>query len=187
MAAGFALNPDRAQAATARVVQRKPSNPVPFRAAGKLSVAIEYMLAHLDQPISIARLSAMAGYSPSSFFDLFKRTTGAAPLNWFIRARMKWAGELLGKSNLRIKEIAGQVGYKDQFYFSRLFKYVHGMAPRRYRAQKQQESTRIDSAKALASRGKALAIDNVIGLPVNDGYCLAIARNRELDGKTTEQ
>lgn len=105
-------------------------------AAGRLAACMDYMLAHLHQPMRVSTLSTMAGLSASRFFELFKHATGDTPLNWFIRARMKWAGELLERSSLSIKQIAGQVGYEDQFYFSRLFKSVHGIAPTAYRAQK---------------------------------------------------
>ncbi|MGC3959986.1 MAG: AraC family transcriptional regulator [Verrucomicrobiota bacterium] len=93
------------------------------------------MLAHLDQPVRIATLSAMAGLSESRFYELFKRATGNTPLNWLIHTRMQCAGKMLQRPNLRIKEIAVRVGYDDQFYFSRLFKAVHGLAPSKYRAQ----------------------------------------------------
>jgi AraC-like DNA-binding protein len=151
--AGLALDPHGKQieATVARVSQQKRANPVQLEAANRLAVTIDYMLAHLDKPINISTLSAMAGYSQSSFFDLFKRMTGAAPLNWFIRARMKRAGELLEGSNLQVKEIARQIGYQDPFYFSRLFKSVHGIAPRAYRAQNQMKSTSADDAPKPAS------------------------------------
>ena len=81
-------------------------------------------------------LSAMAGLSESSFFAHFKNATGHSPVRLLTRARMRWAGELLEETNLQIKEIAGLVGYHDQFYFSRIFKSVHGLSPREYRVRK---------------------------------------------------
>lgn len=116
-------------------MRRKPSR-AKQSAASRLAASLEYMQAHLDQPLRIPTLSARAGLSASRFFELFKHATGDTPLNWFIRARMTWAGELLHRSDRPIKQIAGQVGYEDQFYFSRLFKAVHGVAPSQYRAQK---------------------------------------------------
>jgi transcriptional regulator GlxA family with amidase domain len=98
------------------------------------------MMAQLDKPMKISTLSATVGLSNSSFFDRFKNATGQTPLNLFIRARMRWAGELLEQTTLQIQEVAGRVGYDDQFYFSRLFKAVHGRSPRDYRAQKRSQS-----------------------------------------------
>jgi AraC-like DNA-binding protein len=104
-------------------------------AAQRLAPSLEYMQAHLDQPITIATLSAMVGLSQSSFFDLFRKVTHHTPLNWFIRARMRRAVELLEQTRLPIKEVAHQVGYQDPLYFSRAFKSVCGIPPTEYRAR----------------------------------------------------
>lgn len=113
-------------------------NPIPLAATGQLAPSLDYMMAHLNKPVRISTLSAIAGCSQSKFFELFKNVTGDSPLNWFNRARMRWAGELLESYDLPIKQIASLVGYEDPFYFSRLFKSVHGISPRDYRAQKDQ-------------------------------------------------
>jgi AraC-like DNA-binding protein len=125
------------------------ARPIPFKtptlaqeiAATRIAVSLDYMMAHLDKPVKISTLSALSGFSPSSFFAFFKCATGDTPLNWFIKIRMRRAGELLRESNLQIKEIARQLGYGDPFYFSRLFKSVHGMAPKKYRAQRPETSS----------------------------------------------
>jgi transcriptional regulator GlxA family with amidase domain len=105
-----------------RLTRFKLTNHAKFTAANKLIVSLNYMVTHLDKPMTVSNLSSMAGLSMSQFFALFKSVTGDSPINWIIRARMQWASELLERSNLRIKEVAVQVGYGDQFYFSRLFK-----------------------------------------------------------------
>ena len=128
----FEFNGRRVKVSSDQPIDRKKLKP----SANRLAVSLDYMMAHLDQPMRISSLCAQVGLSPSRFFELFKNATGDTPLNWFIRARMRRAGELLEKSDLQIKEVAGQVGYNDPFYFSRLFKVVHGMSPTAYRKQK---------------------------------------------------
>ena len=108
-------------------------------AATRVAASLNFMTAHLNQPIRISTLCALVGLSPSRFFELFKSATGETPLNWFIQVRMRRAGELLEKTTLQIKKVAGEVGYDDQFYFSRLFKAVHGISPSGYRKQKSKE------------------------------------------------
>jgi AraC-like DNA-binding protein len=107
-------------------------------AARRIAPSLDYMRAHLDQPIMIATLSNMVGLSQSSFFELFRKATHQTPLNWFIRARMRWACELLVQTHLPIKQIANQVGYKDPLYFSRAFKSVCGIPPTEYRARNER-------------------------------------------------
>jgi AraC-like DNA-binding protein len=50
---------------------------------------------------------------------------------------MRWAAELIESAGVPIKQIAWKVGYRDQFYFSRLFKFVYSISPSEYRAQKK--------------------------------------------------
>jgi AraC-like DNA-binding protein len=122
-------------ATESRATVLKPLSPSQLVAASKLATSLEYMRTHLHESISIPTLCAISGYSQSRFFDLFKSATGESPLNWFIRARMRWAAELMESPGVPIKQIAWQVGYRDQFYFSRVFKSVYGVSPTEYRAQ----------------------------------------------------
>ena len=101
----------------------------------KIEKALEYMLQHLDRNLPVPMLSAMAGLSTSNFYLLFKLGTGFTPNDLHIRARMCRACALLRETDLSVKEVANQLGYDDQYYFSRLFKLVNGLPPRAYRAK----------------------------------------------------
>jgi AraC-like DNA-binding protein len=46
---------------------------------------------------------------------------------------MNHARELLNSTGSSVKEIAATMGYDDPFYFSRVFKSVHQVAPAEYR------------------------------------------------------
>jgi AraC-like DNA-binding protein len=93
------------------------------------------MWRHLNEPLRVSTLSALSGLSVSLFSSLFKCATGYAPIEFFIRLRMQRACELLRETTLSIKEVATLLGYSDQFYFSRIFKSVNGVAPSYYRLQ----------------------------------------------------
>ena len=113
--------------------------------AKKIEQSIAYMAQHLDESLPIAALAAQACLSPSHYFALFKRQTGSTPMRYFTHLRIQYACHLLGTTSSPVKEIAEALGYKDQFYFSRVFKAVNHMAPSEYRlkqqeAKKQQES-----------------------------------------------
>lgn len=45
------------------------------------------------------------------------------------------AKKILAQSRQQVKQIAWQLGYEDQFYFSRMFKKQTGVSPREYRKQ----------------------------------------------------
>jgi AraC-like DNA-binding protein len=127
------------------------SNSPDLKAARRIESSLHYMMAHLNEPMKISTLSAMVGLSESCFFAHFKNATGHTPVKLLIRARMRWAGELLKETDLQIKEIAGLVGYEDQFYFSRLFKSVHGLSPRDYRTRHELTTELVARAENTAT------------------------------------
>ncbi|MGO8837183.1 MAG: helix-turn-helix domain-containing protein [Limisphaerales bacterium] len=102
-------------------------------AVRKIEQSLTYMLRHLDRPLQVATLAAQANISPSYFFALFKRQVGFAPIDCFIRLRMRLACRLLDETMMSIKEVAATLGYDDPFYFSRIFKSVNRVAPSEYR------------------------------------------------------
>ena len=105
--------------------------------------SLVYMLTHLDQPLPVPELSRIADVSCSHFFALFKRATGQTPNSYFTRARMRRACKLLLETSLSVKEIAASLAYDDEFYFSRLFKSLHQLAPSYYRAQRGPSQFRV--------------------------------------------
>jgi transcriptional regulator GlxA family with amidase domain len=106
--------------------------------AERIGRSIAYMVEHLDQPLQVSTLAAQASVSPSHYFALFKRQTGTAPIDFFIRLRMNHARELLDSTCSSVKEVAATMGYDDPFYFSRVFKSVHRVAPAEYRKRNGQ-------------------------------------------------
>lgn len=100
----------------------------------RIEQSIAFMKQHLNRPLQVATLAALAKVSPSHFFALFKRLTGSAPIDYFTRLRMERARRLLDATTLSVKEVAAALGYEDQFYFSRVFKAVNHLAPTEYRS-----------------------------------------------------
>ena len=100
-------------------------------APGGLQRAIDYMERHFDQQLQLEQLAAMAGYSVNHFSKLFKSATHLTPAAYLTGQRMERAKQLL-LTPLSMKEVARQVGYRDEHYFSRVFKQSSGIAPTRY-------------------------------------------------------
>lgn len=104
----------------------------------RVEQSVAYMAQHLDKPLQVATLAAQANISPSHFFALFKRRIGSAPIDYFTRLRMQRACFLLEGTSFSVKEVAAELGYDDPFYFSRVFKSVHRVAPSDYRAAQRK-------------------------------------------------
>jgi transcriptional regulator GlxA family with amidase domain len=141
----------------------RPGNPA--GADAKIGQAIDYMLQHLDKHVQVAKLASLVNVSPSHFFALFKRRTGCAPIDFFIRLRMQHACQLLDGTALNVKEVAAVLGYDDPFYFSRTFKAINQVAPSEYRAmpRKMKDSVKHAalSTDLLRDTGTGIKLDSV--------------------------
>ena len=99
----------------------------------KVAHTITYMKQHLDQPLKLEALAAVAGLSRSQYAVLFKERSGYAPMDYFIRLRIHRACQLLDTTALSVKAIAAKLGYDDPLYFSRIFRTVNDVSPQQYR------------------------------------------------------
>jgi AraC-like DNA-binding protein len=118
------------------------------------------MREHLNQPLPVAKLAALAHISPSHFFALFKRRTGSSPMDFFTHLRMQRACRLLDGTSASVKEVAAVLGYDDPFYFSRVFKAVNRIPPSRYRALQEQPSSVLRPDKIGTAEGGRDAAEN---------------------------
>lgn len=94
---------------------------------------IQLMKEKLDQPLTLADLSKEMNLSASYLSALFKEKTRYSPIQLFTSLRMQKASQLLKETQLTVKEIAGEMGYADPYVFSRAFKLVMGVSPKRFR------------------------------------------------------
>lgn len=101
-------------------------NPVTKKAA-------EYILSHLSQNISLEEAAEFSGVSSFYLSKLFKEEKGVSFSTYLNDRRLEKARELLGKTDLSIKEITAECGYNDQNYFSRIFKNQFGVSPTEFR------------------------------------------------------
>lgn len=92
---------------------------------------IAYMNEHYIQDIKIEQLAQMAGFSMNHFTRTFKQQMNMTPTEYLVKQRMAKAKQLLFSSK-KAKEVAEQVGYKDEHYFSRVFKKAEGVPPTLY-------------------------------------------------------
>lgn len=92
----------------------------------------EYIRAHLEQNIALADLADVAHLSELHFARLFKQTTGLPPYQFVIHQRIERAKRLIASGRLSLAEIAIDVGFSDQSQFSRHFKRLVGVTPKRF-------------------------------------------------------
>jgi AraC family transcriptional regulator len=100
----------------------------------KLRQATNYMSAHLDEAFDLAALAEEVGLSAFHFSRLFKKATGLAPSQYFIRLRAAKAQQLLRETDKSILEVGIAVGYSSPSHFAQMFRRHTGLSPSDYRA-----------------------------------------------------
>jgi AraC-like DNA-binding protein len=103
----------------------------------KVAQTIAYMKQHLDQQLQLDALATIANLARSQYTALFKRQTGYAPIDYFIRLKMHRACQLLDTTQYSVKMVAAALGYEDPLYFSRVFRAVNEMSPQTYRQMRK--------------------------------------------------
>ena len=88
---------------------------------------------------SLQSLSRRLGRSRNQTIRLFTRYAGGTPGALLLSSRLDTARSLLLYSSLSIKEIAGRLGYCDQFAFSKQFKARFGLAPLCFRSKASEQ------------------------------------------------
>lgn len=93
----------------------------------------EYIIKHLDQPLSLARIAAHAASSEEHLARTFKQVTGQTVFDYLRQMRLEQAKTYLVNSPCNASEIARLTGFGSLSLFSRNFKKYVGMSPMAYR------------------------------------------------------
>jgi transcriptional regulator GlxA family with amidase domain len=101
-------------------------------AEAPFAALIDFMQAHLDQPLDVPALAARAGLSERSFYRKFTEATCKTPAHFVEGLRLDAARTLLAKG-LPIKAIADKVGLSSPGRLGQAFERRFGMAPSLFR------------------------------------------------------
>ncbi len=89
---------------------------------------------HLD----LTAMSRHLGKSPSQTIRLFRREWGRTPYQHLLARKLEVAEALLASTAKSIKEIAADLGFRDAFHFSALFRRKLGISPAAWRQRHRQ-------------------------------------------------
>jgi AraC-like DNA-binding protein len=111
------------------VVQQENSEPP------VITRAKEYILEHQTEELSLGQVAKAVNTSTFYFCKMFKKVTGINFTDYLSRVRIEKSKNLLLNPNLRVSEIAFEVGFQSLTHFNRVFKKILGQSPTEYRAQ----------------------------------------------------
>jgi AraC-like DNA-binding protein len=97
--------------------------------------AKEYIRERQTEDISLGEVAKAVNTSTFYFCKMFKKVTGLNFTDYLSRLRIEKAKNLLLNPNLRISEIAYEVGFQSLTHFNRVFKRIIGQSPTQYRSQ----------------------------------------------------
>lgn len=81
-----------------------------------------YICQNIDRDISVASICSRYHVSRTILFELFRKEYGMGVMEFVSLQRLNLAKKLLRTSSMSVKEIAAKCGFRDQNYFSRVFK-----------------------------------------------------------------
>ncbi|MEV6159597.1 transcriptional regulator FtrA [Nonomuraea sp. NPDC052129] len=94
---------------------------------------MEWALANLSRPITVAVLARVAGMSQRSFVRHFNRRTGTSPLRWVIAQRIAASLPLLESATAPVEEVGAAVGFESPVTFRHHFSRSMHTSPSAYR------------------------------------------------------
>ena len=108
-----------------RITHTEPENMVKAR---------HFIDDHHDEALALGDVAHAVNMSTFYFCKIFKKATGLTFTDYLARLRVEKAKELLAKPNVRISEVAFEVGFQSLTHFNRTFHRVLGESPSEYRA-----------------------------------------------------
>jgi AraC family transcriptional regulator len=112
---------------------RRDVRSAPARTDDRLLLAMDYIHAHLGEPISIDDIARAAGVASSRFSRMFKSAAGIAPRLYLTEARFERAKDLIRNSRKTLTQIAAESGFTDQSHMNHIFRRRVGMTPKAFR------------------------------------------------------
>lgn len=109
---------------------------------------MQYVMANLDQEISLNELADKMFVSTSTLSRIFKKNTGVYFADYVMELRVKNALALLKYSEQNITQIAMTSGFSSSASFNRAFKKIIGVTPTEYREKNHRENANHNEAKA---------------------------------------
>ena len=103
----------------------------------QLEECIAFADRSMTEGLDIGTLATVIGLDPVEFARRFQQTTNQSPYAWFMQLRVERAKVLLANRNRALIDIAQELGFSSQSHFTEAFRRRVGIAPGRWRRERQ--------------------------------------------------
>jgi two-component system, response regulator YesN len=93
----------------------------------------KYVEKHLDEKLTLKNVANHFAFTPNYLGSLFKEETDKYFTDFLVQKKLERACKLLKDTNMKIYEIADNLGYSNMNYFSKQFKEHYGISPLDYK------------------------------------------------------
>lgn len=98
-----------------------------------IRMALDYIVDHFDEDVSLEKLSRVANVSLYHFIRQFRSITGTTPHRYLLNCRIEHAKMLLRGTSMSILEVGQNSGFPSHSHFTHTFCRCVGMTPTAYR------------------------------------------------------
>lgn len=102
-----------------------------------VELAKEYVQEHYYEKLSLTEVADKIGVTPGYLSTLFQRQLNKGFIDFLNEIRIERACAYLEQNYFKTYEIAYKVGFRDEKYFSKVFRKVKGCSPSEYRKTSQ--------------------------------------------------
>lgn len=103
--------------------------------SSELTRIVSDIRSNISERYTLDSMAARYGIGKRTLSRLFVRYLKCSPIQYVIRTRMHYAGEMLLCANTRIEDVAHLCGYQSFSFFSREFRKYHKVSPGEYRTE----------------------------------------------------
>jgi len=128
---------DRADHLVERIILETLLAPAPVPVGDDQAEPVHNIIARLNRdfakPVNFDELATRHGLARATFRRRWAELVAQPPARYLLELRMREACRLLAETTRPVRQIAGEVGFADELYFSRRFHIEQGLPPREYR------------------------------------------------------
>lgn len=106
----------------------------------RLKKAMDFIETYYSQPLTVEQIAQAIYLSPSRLSHIIKDEFGMTLIDFISKVRIDRAKSLLNNEAFSIAQIAQEVGFSDQSYFTKVFKRIEGCTPKAFRVTLFQPS-----------------------------------------------